>query len=244
MRISGDNNRFLVCSYGRAGSVALCERLNSHLILKNIDAPKWYGFGHDQYNLSNFDPMFNDDEQAIGHCHSIKQTKYSYKSAQVFFAYRRPHEVAISMLLADKLKYQHIYSPHYIEKIKQRENESTYYKEVLLYVDNFNKNEKVVLEIDALQWTRTDCIKWNNKILKIIKDRPFFKFNYNKWKNRMDEYCVSIGCNYDSDHFSVVKNPRRWEDSVVNVEEVSQWIAHNIGRDEREMGRWNDAILF
>lgn len=238
MHISGDNDRFLVCSYGRAGSLALSERLYSYLINKNNQPPKWYGFGQDQYNESNFDPLFNNNDQAIGHCHSLKQIEFSYNCSQLFFAFRLPHEVSISMVLAGMLKYQHTYTTEYVEKIKNKKIKIPYYERVLTYTNNFNKNEKVELDINTLQWTRDNCIEWNNMFLNIINYTPLFRFNYNKWGQDMDQYCLNIGCTLNPEYFSVVKNPRMWEDSVVNIDEVKNWILSVYSDDKRIMDQW------
>ena len=233
MHTSGAN-RFLVATWGRAGSMALCQSFCSHILITTNKQPAWQFF-----DIEDIDPSFNHNTNIIGHCHSIKQVDISIDYSEVFLCIRTPSLAAISSLVTLIANYHHVFSDNYINFVANKQNKTNNHQKVIGSHESFLNQQPFLLNINNLNEFRNGCKEWNNNLLRTIRNKKINLFNYDLWNGNVKDYIKSLNYFCKDDDLTIVKNPKRWEEYTLNKDEVVDWIKLNMDDDNINMEKWS-----
>lgn len=231
-------NRYIVASWGRAGSVALCEYVRSHIrcqfvrshIRKQNKIVRWQLF-----DSNDFDPSFNDKENIVGHCHSLTQLQYSYPVSKTFIAIRNPSLAAISLYYAKATGYMHVRSESCLNKLRSQKELNSSEKNILEQAEKFKSPHPTVMNVEDLNLLRDECIKWNNDAFSFLKDDIRI---YNNDKDDMIVFIKQCGMMFRDKDISVTKSNNKWDLLTLNTSEISKWISDNAYEDQLLMEKW------
>lgn len=231
-------DRFMVASWGRAGSKALAVVLQHELLARSPDGMvPWY-------HLSPY-TVIPSRQWSIYHGNSLEQLA-EIDHMGIVVALRQPASSALSSSLASRQGYAHAYVDQHVELARHRLANAAwafnheYYARVIRDSQARHDLDRVAVPMDELRYRRLVCMNWNDIAARLLagRARPMV---FDQWHGDVALAASMMGVGTPK-FVAVVQDPRPMIDRVTNAEEVAGWLATCADEDASMLAAWQQAL--
>ena len=231
-------DRFMVASWGRAGSVALAEVLEQDLRARSPDGRvTWYNPGPHEVIPSR--------QWSIYHGNSLEQLA-EIDHMGIVVALRQPASSALSSCLMTRQGYTHVHTDEQVRLANHRlgisdwASKHGYYARVVR--DSWARRDLdlVTVPMEELRYRRLVCMNWNDIAARLLagRARPMV---FDQWHGDVALAASMMGVG-TPELVTVVQDPRPMIDRVTNAEEVAGWLATCADEDASMLAAWQQAL--
>lgn len=232
-----DDDRFMVLSWGRAGSLALAEVLEQHLLDRGPGSVTWHHVVPHAVVPSQPWSIYvgNGLEQLV-------ETKHM----GCVVALRQPALAALSSSLVGRQGYVHVHAPERVRQAWQRLHvgawaaKHDYYARVVRDSWAARDSVPVTVPMDELRYRRLTCMNWNDIAVHHLSGRAL-PMVFDAWHGDTSLAASMMGVPAPKD-ITVMKDPRPLLDRVANAEEVASWLDSCRDEDAGMMATWHRGL--
>jgi hypothetical protein len=244
-----EHDRWVVSSWGRAGSVALALRLRLHLARQHaVGSVPWIYLGPHGVRVDLPAP-------SVCHNHSIEQLEALAECQLVHghaIALRRPSWAALSSVLIMDTGYSHHYiHGHYNACLVDLMADAAgtdreYCSRVVAQYHARGRRQRARVDMEALRYHRWIAMNWND-IAAVVSPRMAGSrraLDHDAWVDDPDLALRDLGlASLPADaYLAVARDDWPIMDRMENPDEVLAWIAQHEDEDRSCMAAWMAAI--
>lgn len=231
-------DRWIISSWGRAGTIILGQQLFYELEQANSSIAKFIHVGMEE---SPIDP----NQMDVIHSHSIPQINHTDKAGLVY-AVREPTSSSISAYIAENIKSLHIHTESAMETKRRQlldpkfKHKWALFESQLKENSNWKEAEPLMVDMNSLTGYRNRCVAWNNKAAEVTKSlgRKYYVLNYADWHGDLKKSAAILDIPYREIKFWTLPNIKPLTDQIANYDEVMKWKESYLKEDLSLIQTW------
>lgn len=235
-------DRYLVSSWGRAGSLVITQMLQHHLQRFTEQKVEWFGAPELPDRGWNPELGYTSRPWSVIHSHLHSQFNTTEKMG-VVICLRKSSEQALSAKLAKLSGYQHVYEPWYQQYAKRSYDKNPeYYSTILCEVKNQQLQQNFSVDCHELEVVRKHVIEWNNLACAKMKYNAV-SLTYDNWCSNLVVASKQLSIDFTASKITMQKDPAKLQDRVSNREEVQAWLDQHREQDAELIETWRGMLL-
>jgi hypothetical protein len=234
-------DRYLVSSWGRAGSTVITQLTQIHLKKYTDNVVKWYGA--DEKNELGWSPEsgYPSRPWSVIHSHSLVQFN-TINDMGVIICLRLCSEQALSRRLAQLSGYLYMYQDWFIQHIKKKHLDENWARSVLTIDELESQSQNFTINCAELEKLRSHAIDWNWLACNRMKEHAL-GLVYEQWNQDLQIAAKLINIDLDKSKITIKRDPLSHFDRISNQDEVSSWLASHRKKDNELLERWQNMLF-
>jgi len=238
-------DRYLVSSWGRAGSTIITQATQQHLQCFTEKPVEWRGAGEIPERGWNSVTGYPSLPWSVIHSHSLVQFNTIEKMA-VIICLRNPGEQALSQKLSVISGYRYVYKPCVQQQaakvLEQQRHPHEYFKMVIQESENYKKPQNFWIDCLELEQNRHLIIDWNDLACARMQSQAL-GLVYDEWRDNLQFATDKMNISLNFDSLTMLRNPINLLDRVENREEVHQWLQTHQLQHQDMVHAWKSMLL-